>query len=123
MDPGPRADGAKVLSFAGMYADGWCEPAASLEVCAPAPVTHLGFVLWLKGEAGQPESARFAVQVDAEQPLVFDVAYDLPVHVGVSCRRRAETNVLVTFLCDSRVRDSGQDRRALSFFLRHLSFS
>jgi GT2 family glycosyltransferase len=109
--------GADVLQRHGIYDDGWCEAAASLRLVPAHAGALLRFGIWLAPDAGAPQRVRFAVQIDLDEPLVFDVPFDTVAQVRVACACEAGRPVVVSMLSDYDRTGSEPDVRRLAFRL------
>ena len=109
--------GADVTQRHGMYDDNWCEAAASMQLRTIHPATMLELTIWLAPAPGAPATARFAVQVDRDDALVFDLPYAVPVRVQLPCAHEAGEQLMLSMLCDTFAADRGADLRPISFQL------
>jgi GT2 family glycosyltransferase len=109
--------GADVVEDHGLYDDGWCEAASSLKMRARDASAVLQFTIWLAPAAGSPATARFAAQIDRNDPLVFDVPLGIAVRVHLASVHEAGRQLTLSLLCDGSVLDRGDDIRPISFRL------
>lgn len=109
--------GADVVQRHGVYDDNWCEAAASLQMRTTRAATLLELTVWLAPAPGLPVTARFAVQVDRDDALVFDLPFDVVVRVQLPCAHAAGRQLTLSMLCDTAVADRGADVRPISFQL------
>jgi GT2 family glycosyltransferase len=107
--------GAEVTQRHGAYADNWCEAAASIHLRTRREAGMLELTVWIPPPPAGPATARFAVQVDRDDALVFDLPFAVVVRVQLPCAHAAGRELTLSMLCDTVFADRGADLRPISF--------
>jgi hypothetical protein len=115
-------DQVMILESKGFNLNDWCEPESWVRLRAKNSVIAASCTIWTKGESEFQQKVRFALQIDRDEPFVCDIDKDKPHTIIFAVRRSAGLLFNLSFLCEHRLQEKGQDIRDLSFRIENLKF-